>query len=349
MTATGAGRVIVFRADASRDIGSGHVRRMGVLAGKLKAAGAERHLVCNAEALEVYAALPAIFDSVRLAETEDEAVRAAGSPDCVIFDHYGLGRDDERRYRAPGRLLVAIDDLADREHDVDILFDVNFGRDAGAYRDLAPRGCAVHVGPKFQIIRDAFLELREDALRRREARNGAVRSIFVSIGGVDPGGLTLVAAEEALAAAPEATVEIVVGSASRHIADLRRLEARMRPRVRLHIDADNVAELMANSDLAIGAGGTMTWERNCLGLPSIILTLADNQELVAAHMNEVGAATVIDVRAGYREGDVGRAVRRLASDRKELLAMSARAAAQGGFDGAKAIADMVLEGMSPAG
>lgn len=348
-----AAQTIVIRADGSRAIGSGHVRRMGVLADKLRARGVRVDLLCNPEALSVYPALTGHFDEVMAVEGE-AAARAAciaahpGGVGCVLFDHYGLGAADQRPYRALTPRIAAIDDLADRPHDVDLLFDMNLGRRAADYDGLTPAGAVLHVGPDWQIIRSEFFDRRPAALARRAAARGEARTIFVSMGGVDAGGFTGIAIREALAVAPDAMLDVVVGSGSATLEDLRALAAAEPARIRLHVDARDVAALMSAADVAIGAGGTMTWERNCLGLPAVVLILADNQMLVGMEMRRLGAAEVIDVRSGYEAGAIGTALEGLVAAPARVVAMSEAAAALGGSDGASRIADVLVAALSAA-
>jgi len=137
-------------------------------------------------------------------------------------------------------------------------------------------------------MRPEFAGLRARALRRR-AEQAEPRRILVSMGLTDVGGVTAKVVSALLSAVPEALLEVLATSCAQSLADLRK-RAAYEPRVRLHVDELDVAELMIECDVAIGAAGTTAWERCCLGLPSVMLVLADNQRVIARNLDEAGAA-----------------------------------------------------------
>jgi UDP-2,4-diacetamido-2,4,6-trideoxy-beta-L-altropyranose hydrolase len=129
--------------------------------------------------------------------------------------------------------------------------------------------------------------------------------VLVFFGGTDPDNLSG-RALEALSLPPLTTLslDLVVGANNPHRDRLAAL-AEARGNIRLHSPRPHLADLMAETDLAIGAGGATTWERCCLGLPSLVVSLAENQrpacEALAAGglIRYLGHQDDVDVTALY--------------------------------------------------
>ncbi|WP_245863822.1 hypothetical protein [Caulobacter mirabilis] len=118
-----------------------------------------------------------------------------------------------------------------------------------------------------------------------------MRRILVSLGLTDVGGITARIVERLAGAA---LLDVVVGSIAPSLPALRAL-AEADPLVRLHVDTSDMAALTAQADIAIGAGGSSSWERCVLGLPTLLLVLADNQTPAATALAEAGAVAALDV------------------------------------------------------
>lgn len=205
-------------------------------------------------------------------------------PAWLVVDHYGVDAAWERQLRPCTRQIMVIDDLADRQHDCEILLDQNLhqGMDS-RYTGLTPAACKVLLGPKFALLRDEFRVFRE----KGHLRNGKIRRILVTFGGADQPNMTSVTLDAITKLnRPEISVDVVIGAYSVHREEITRKCAQL-SNVTLHVQARNIAELMSAADIAIGAGGTTTWERCAVGLPAVMVSLADNQisicESVAAH------------------------------------------------------------------
>jgi UDP-2,4-diacetamido-2,4,6-trideoxy-beta-L-altropyranose hydrolase len=303
----------IIRVDSSTIIGTGHLMRCLTLADKLRQRGntvefISRDLAGNmlsilkekeyrihllpgrngAAPMEGYAAWLGVRWYIDAEETM--SILSGQASDVLIVDHYALDARWEERQRPYIGRLVVIDDLANRHHDCDLLLDQNLYHDPEIrYEMLLPDDCNTLIGPKFALLREEFFQHRS-GLRKR---NGQVKNILVFFGGADPGNETA----KALVALgklnrPDVGIEIIIGRANGHIQDINKL-AENYPQMRVHHQANNMAELMAQSDLAIGAGGTATWERCCLGLPSIIISVAKNQTPIAKMCHEAGIAVYL--------------------------------------------------------
>jgi UDP-2,4-diacetamido-2,4,6-trideoxy-beta-L-altropyranose hydrolase len=216
---------------------------------------------------------------------EAEAMRRRwpSGADILVVDHYGRDVALERACRGWARRIVVVDDLANRPHDADILVDVANSPDA--YRGLVPKACEVLTGADWAIVNAAFRTVRERALARRNG--AAVKRVLISFGQTD----ALKATQRALSALATAgfagEVDVVLGNAAPHPDGVRTAGS---PRTRFHINVNDMPALMAEADLAIGAGGVTALERCCLGLPSVLVTVADNQRGIVAMLQAAGAA-----------------------------------------------------------
>jgi UDP-2,4-diacetamido-2,4,6-trideoxy-beta-L-altropyranose hydrolase len=210
--------------------------------------------------------------------------------DALVFDHYGLSEPDHRAM-AQGRPVLVIDDLADRPLGADIVVDAGPERRAEDYLGLTPEHARLLLGPNFAAIRPEFAALREPALAWR---GEPVQSVLIAMGLTDVGGITSRVVELVRPRAGDAKLDIVLGGAAPSLPGLKRV-ARRDTRLLLHVDTPRMAQLTAEADIGIGAAGSSTWERCVLGLPSILVVLADNQRAAARAMAERGAALVVDV------------------------------------------------------
>lgn len=275
--------LVVFRVDASPVIGSGHLMRCLALADTLRERGAATLFVTRAaeqpwRALlrqhgHAVAALP--DDPARDAAKTRAALAGAlapDRPDWLVVDHYGLDSEWEIALRASCGRIFAIDDIG-RKHDCDLLLDQNVLDNPEFYRDQVPAHCRRLLGPNYALLRREF---REERARLRH-RDGSVRRVLISFGGSDPTGETEKAIEGFLAADLEGiTADVVLGTANSKAAEIqRRFGTHLR--VRLIPHTEHMAALMAEADLGIGASGSSSWERCCLGLPSISVAVAENQ------------------------------------------------------------------------
>lgn len=296
---------VAFRCDASAQIGTGHVVRCLTLAVALQARGAHVCFICRylpsvlsdrlrAAKVEVHRLgpegepgfAPAAGDPphahwlglpwARDAEDTRRAL-AGGRYDWLVADHYALDARWERAVApAVGRLLV-IDDLADRPHDCAILLDQNLHHDAEhRYDGLLPPGALLLLGPRYALLRPEFAAARA----RRLAAPPDPRRVFVFFGGADASDMTS-RALDALESVENIVLDVVIGSMHPRCAAI---EARCaaHPAWSCAVDVGDMAERMSQAAIGLGAGGTTTWERCAVGLPSLVVSVADNQVEIAA-------------------------------------------------------------------
>lgn len=306
---------ITFRTDASLDIGTGHVMRCLTLARALRDAGAVCRFLTRAlpghladriaDAGFDVTLLPAPqgaspapppahahWAGVEWAEdaAQTRTVLESSPSDWLVVDHYAFDARWQKAARPEGTRLMVIDDLADRPHDCDLLLDQNLGHEAGDYDGLVPERCVRLIGPQYALLRPEFAAARAKALADREGRG--LRHLLITMGGVDRVDATsavLTALRDA--ALPERLrITVIMGAHAPALERVRALATQMPRPTEVAVDVADMAARMAAADLAIGAGGGTTWERCCLGLPSIIVETADNQAGIARAMAVAGAA-----------------------------------------------------------
>lgn len=306
-------KTVVFRCDASVRIGSGHVMRCLTLADAIAQNGGDCHFICRTLPGHLMDHItgrghtthalpspvqPAGADWLGVLLTQEIAETAAviaGLPvDRIIVDHYGLDAVWETEVGPVGCPVMAIDDMADRRHVCDILLDQNLGRDAQDYDGLVPERCHRLIGTSYALLRPEFAAARPASLARR--KTAQLRHIMISMGGADAGNATTrvldaLAAQKSL---PDGLhITVVMGGSAPHLDTVRDRARTMPVSTDVRVDVTNMAALMRDSDLAIGAAGGTSWERCCLGLPTLMLVLADNQVSSAAALGTAKGAVVL--------------------------------------------------------
>lgn len=331
---------VAIRTDAAPHIGTGHFMRCLTLADTLCRHGghvlfASRHLSAHLRemllkrgyGLRMLESAPVAGDgdlahsswlgTTQDADAADTRDTLQGQTwDWVVVDSYSLDARWERAVRPAARRLMAIDDMADRRHACDLLLDQNLivGYET-RYAGLVDGDCTQLLGPRHALLRAEFARLR-DTVR---VRSGVGR-VLILLGGADAANDTEKAVAAVAAVAPSAAVDVVIGAdhpARARIA--RRCELRG---YACHVQAAHIAELMAAADLAIGATGSTSWERCCLGLPTVVMTSAENQVPIARGLEAVGAVLNLGPASAVSRDLLADAVAALIRDRNRLAAMS---------------------------
>jgi UDP-2,4-diacetamido-2,4,6-trideoxy-beta-L-altropyranose hydrolase len=299
---------IAFRTDANSQIGTGHFMRCLTLADELKQRGSE---ICF-----ISRALPKHFKKmlhdkkIELCELSDEpcaAVRddlphshwlrtsqykdasesinflSSSVVDWLIVDHYAIDHRWEKKLRSVVKNILVIDDLADRNHECDILLDQNFYLNLDQrYNDKVPINCLKLLGPAYSLVRSEFRENRKFFKSKTEA----IKNVLVFFGGIDANNYTTQVVKAFIELNWDIHLNIVVGHDHAHIEEIQKLCTEFG--FSLHIQTTNMAQLMLEADLAIGAGGSSVWERFCMGLPTLCICAANNQKQQIADLQEAG-------------------------------------------------------------
>ena len=304
--------LVVFRVDASSNIGSGHVVRCLTLAEALRENGAsvefisrphEGHLceLIEKRGFNVFR-LPQPSTVVYSGESKysswlgvdwkDDAMQTKSIissykkyPDWLIVDHYAIDKNWEKSLRSITKKIFVIDDIADRQHDCDYLLNQNLIEDIHArYTSKVPEHCILLIGPKYALLQSIYKELHE----RTVLRKGPIGNVIIFFGGFDTHNLTGLVLKAFLSLKrSDIKINIVINRYSPHFDSLQ-LIASEHVYIKLHSNLPSLAPLLAKADLAIGASGCASWERLCLGLPSLIIATADNQKPIAAKLSDQG-------------------------------------------------------------
>lgn len=314
---------VVLRADAGLKIGAGHVMRCLALANTLAEKGAtccfimrrgpgdlEAHIRASGHqlcmlpevkggqgmALEDHSNHSSwLHGGWKLDANECEGLLADFSCDWLIVDHYGIDLHWEKQLLSSVTVkkLMVIDDLADRKHCASVLLDQNLGRQVQDYEGLLPSRSQRLIGPGYALLRPEFREFREVSLKRR--KDGYLNSILITMGGMDKDNVTArVLKVLQKARLPfDCSIKVVMGQRSPWIDDIRSVASQTDVSVEVLVGVSNMAEEMSNVDLAIGAAGGTAWERCCLGVPTLLVTMAANQIAGAMALDKSGAAILL--------------------------------------------------------
>ncbi len=316
---------VAFRADSSLQIGTGHVMRCLTLADALRERGASCAFVCRQHSGHLLAliaqrghqalALPELQEGAQpnhngtahghwlgtdwATDAQDTqqalSAQAGGQPvDWLVVDHYALDARWEEALRPQAQRIMVIDDLADRLHACDLLLDQNLGRTEADYGGLLKGKTTTLVGPQYALLRPEFAALRAQSLARRHA-NPQLRRLLITMGGVDKDNATgqVLAALQSCSLPADLRVTVVMGPHAPWLAQVQTQATQMPWPTEVLAGVNNMAQLMAQSDMAIGAAGGTAWERCSLGLPSLVLVLAQNQLPGAVALQEEGAAVAM--------------------------------------------------------
>jgi UDP-2,4-diacetamido-2,4,6-trideoxy-beta-L-altropyranose hydrolase len=306
---------IFFRTDSSSQIGSGHVIRCLTLAKLLKKLKAECKFICRdhndnlikkikEEGFDVII-LPGFKQKNKAISTKGiestysnwlgeswnkdatQTINALSNKkiDWLIIDHYAIDERWEKKLRSSTKKIMVIDDLANRNHDCDILLDQNLVANfKNRYQNLLPTYCTTLLGPQYALLQNEY----KDAHLIAPPRVGPTKNILVYFGGTDQNNLT----EMTLSAfvklnREDINLDVVISSNNPQKEKIKKL-GKNNKNIKINIDLKSLAPLMLKADIAIGGCGATSWERCCLGLPSIVITIAENQKLIAKELNKLG-------------------------------------------------------------
>jgi len=299
---------IVFRVDSSLSMGAGHIMRCLTLADELtkqkhQVAFICRDLIGNLISSIEYSVLklPRNSDFKSddlylnwLGETlEKDAEQTSkvipDNTDVLIIDSYALDIRWHKYLRKDTEKIMVIDDLANRQFDCDILLNQNLGVQKKNYNNKVSSDCRLLLGCNYALLRPEFAEFRNQALKKRK-NTKEIKNILVSVGGSDTKNLTYDILQ-CLDGLDGFDIVVVLGETSPYN-NMIKSYAKDR-NVEVVINTNNMAELMLDADLAIGAGGSTSWERCCLGLPTLLYITADNQRKIAVELELLSTVTIV--------------------------------------------------------
>ena len=304
----------LIRADSGEDIGFGHISRCLTLAKALKNNGVDVCFVCKnhdgnsigiikKENIKVYL-IPlsetqsikkinysgCIGPSVKEDALQTIEVVKKYKPDFLIIDHYGIDIIWQRILKPFVKIIMVIDDIADRSHECDILLDQNwYPNSEKRYKELVPKNCVLFLGPKYALIKPEFSNYHDFCRKiRRE-----IGRIFIFFGGSDNFNLSSMALKVLTKKIfKNIHIDIVLGESNPSIQEINALASR-RKKTKVYIQTSAMEKIMSKCDLAIASGGVNTWERLCLGLNSLVITVAENQIESMKNLDNHGVVKLI--------------------------------------------------------
>lgn len=298
---------IVFRVDSSSQIGAGHLMRCITLADELKRKKHQITFVCreltgNLSALINYPVLmlpknddfqsdDVYLNLLGVTQIQDAVQTIKVIPKNVgllIVDNYALDKTWHKQLRLHVNKIMVIDDLANKQFDCDVLLNQNLDIQKKDYEDKVQNDCELLLGCDYALLRPEFSQLRKQALEKRK-NTKVIKNIFVSMGGYDKKNVTYEVLQQL---DDNFNVVVVLGKESQH-RDMIKHYVKDK-NIEIIIAAENMAELMLNADLAIGAGGSSSWERCCLGLPTLLYVTSENQKKVAKSLEQLGAVIIVN-------------------------------------------------------
>jgi UDP-2,4-diacetamido-2,4,6-trideoxy-beta-L-altropyranose hydrolase len=300
-------RRAVVRADASSSLGTGHVMRCLTLALELRQRGWAVSFAMSAGVGDLRDLVASLGFELVAPEHLTLAPRKAYG--WLIVDHYGIDAEWLRRARSFASRILVIDDLANRPLVADVLLDPNLDAGWVKYRSRIKGRPRTLFGPRYAMVRPEFV-VADEELRPIRA---TVERVAIAMGGADPANATRLALLAVREALPRAHVDVIVGPAFSHPPPAEE------PGLRILRSPSSVAAILREADLVVGAGGTSALERCALGVPSVIIRLAENQVGVAEGLARTGAAIDIGSLHGLDVQRLVEAIRDIAS-RPELRA-----------------------------
>jgi UDP-2,4-diacetamido-2,4,6-trideoxy-beta-L-altropyranose hydrolase len=305
---------LVIRADASAQIGTGHVMRCLALGQGWRDRGGEVFIIQAPGAAELEQRLRSeqlhlVVLEARPGTAEDAAETAALARGVgarwVVVDGYHFDADYQRAIKVAGQRLLFIDDYGHAaRYDADLVLNQNVYAHEVLYPHRA-NTTRLLLDTRYALLRREFLAWRE---WRRDIPRTA-RKVLVTLGGADPANVTLKVVD-ALKQIDVSGMEaiVVVGASNPHYQKLEAAAHDSRMAIRLVRNVTNMPELMAWADLAISAGGSSNWELALLGVPTIIVALAENQRMIAERLGALGAAVYLGWHADVPKDMIGTAL-----------------------------------------
>jgi UDP-2,4-diacetamido-2,4,6-trideoxy-beta-L-altropyranose hydrolase len=298
---------IVFRVDSSLVMGSGHLMRCLTLADELQKKSCQitficrnlkgnliksiNHLVLTLPRNNSFQSDDFYLNWLGATQEQDaeQTIKAISENiDLLIVDSYALDEKWHQKLRCHAKTIMLIDDLMNRQFDCDVLLNQNLGIHKKDYRNKVLKGCELLLGCDYALLRPEFSKLREKALVKRKGTQ-EIKNILISMGGSDIKNITYNILKNI---SNSYNIVVVLGRESPYNKMLENYAKNKK--ITIIIDANNMAELMLSADLAIGAGGSTSWERCCLGLPTLLYVTANNQRTIAENLEKIGAVKIVE-------------------------------------------------------
>lgn len=321
---------VVFRVDASTQIGTGHVMRCLALAQpRQDTQGQAIFIVANP--------IPALEERLKsegmkvihlaaepgsLADAKETAALAHQfNASWVLLDGYHFGSEYQKTIKISGLSLLFIDDYGHAEHYyADFVLNQNICADEQWYNNREPY-TQLLLGTRYALLRREFWQWQG----WQRTVPPVAKKVLVTLGGADPDNFTLKVIQSLqIVEVEELEAVVVVGGSNPHYENLKIAVQDSRYPIQVQQNVTNMPELMAWADVAISAGGSTCWELAFMGLPSILLILADNQRAIAQKLATLNLAVNLGWHQDVTIEEIGLALRESIGDRPKRETMSKR-------------------------
>lgn len=286
----------VFRADANVQIGGGHVLRSLVLAKRLASRG---HICIFISVEESFNFVPVSTAGVNVVEIKKSEfnnvemikhIYDRQAANAIVVDSYQLDFEFETTLSSFFPKVIVFDDMPSRRHNADVLIDPTLGRKSSEYERFVDENCLLLLGPEYAPMREEFSLLRDLSIGLK--LQDSPRNLLISYGLTDPENLTLRTLKTLKTFLPEhkLTLDIVIGNGTPTRSEIIECAKTLKDGIKIHTNVEKMAELMLHSDIIIGSPGSSSWERCCMGIPSILTSVAQNQIQIGEKLQEYGCA-----------------------------------------------------------
>lgn len=323
-------KIVCIRVDGSAQIGTGHVIRCLSLADELSAKGFKT-VFCTRKFEEGLVKkisdrgyeVSVIDADATLEEDKKHLINfaKAHNTEVIVTDNYHFRNNYLRSLKENFKVLVSIDDIADTFFYSDILINQNINATPEMYEGKTENGTRLLLGPVYALLRPGFKKYHN-----HPTKFGKVKNILVTLGGGDPENQTLKVLRALEMVKGDFSITTILGVSNRNKEIIRDYVATARKEIKLHENVSDMAELMYEADIAIGAGGSTSWEFCCLGIPMIVIFFADNQRGIAEGLCERGIAVNLGFYKHVSENDIKVAVENLINSpyKREMMGLKGR-------------------------
>jgi UDP-2,4-diacetamido-2,4,6-trideoxy-beta-L-altropyranose hydrolase len=322
---------VVFRVDASTQIGTGHVMRCLALAQAWQDTQGQPVFVMTT-------AVPALEERLQLEGMQvvhlttepgslDDAKQTAAlahqfEASWIVVDGYYFAGEYQQILKQSKLHLLFIDDYGHAEHYyADFVLNQNISADEQWYQNREPY-TQLLLGTRYVLLRREFWQWQG----WQRTVPPVAKKVLVSLGGADPDNVTLKVIQALqLVEVEELEAVVVVGGSNPHYENLKMAVQDSRSPIRLQRNVTNMPELMAWADVAISAGGTTCWELAFMGLPSILLILAENQRAIAEKLATLNLAVNLGWHQDVKEQEIASTLSQLlqsAEQRAKIIKVS---------------------------
>ena len=287
---------ILFRVDSSHKIGGGHLTRCINLANFFKKKSIDSFFICqDLEGLDVDLLENSDHKFKVIEYTKDFEIDALNtietiknydlSPWALFVDHYEIDYKWETKLKKYSKKIVIIDDLANKKHDCNFLINQIYKTKKSSYNNLVPNKCNLLLGSKYLILKSGFLEAREKV--KEKVFNAEISDIHIFFSSSDELGLTIKYCKLLLNNFKRINLHVSVGNQFKFIDNLESLKKETK-RISWVQNNPNIENQLAKCQIAIGTPGMTTWERACLGIPSIQIGITDYHEEIMKRLSSFG-------------------------------------------------------------